>query len=114
MRIRLAIACVVVLGTAGTASAQEGWTGPRQVTNVGCHLNDGTCWAKLTGATFGPAACDQFAEVRWNQLTTANGRAWLTLFTAAQATGTSVHVYVQGCFASQPQYPTFIYGIVGD
>jgi hypothetical protein len=58
----------------------------------------------------GPANC-RHTSIRWNERNDPNGKSILSLLTAAFLAGKTVSFYTNDtlCYASQPEYPTFIY-----
>jgi hypothetical protein len=84
-------------------------SGKREITLVGCHNYDNTCFLSLAGDPVGPEEC-QSNSVRWNKKNDPNGEATLTLATSAFYAGKKVTVYLaNSCYADQPKYPTPLY-----
>lgn len=98
------VAAMAVL--AGQAQASS--TGKRQIVAIACHNDANICIARLSGAAFGPPAC-QSTEVRWNEKNDPGGHSSLSLLTAAFLAGKTVEFSIRDdkCFTEQPLYPTF-------
>lgn len=94
-----------------TPSAAGTTTGYRNILDFGCHKNDGTCYVTIDGAAVGDITCTS-NSVRWDSKNDVNGKTWLALIMAAKAQGKRVSFYIDGCYASQPMFPTFGYGVI--
>ncbi|GLQ75931.1 hypothetical protein [Vibrio penaeicida] len=95
----------VLLMTSHFATASSGW---REITQLGCHLNDGTCYATLDTAV-GPSKC-RSTSIRWNKDNAASGKETLSLLMTASAAGKKVRFnVVEQCYGN---YPTFNYIVV--
>ncbi|WP_155400613.1 hypothetical protein [Vibrio nigripulchritudo] len=95
-----------MLLTSNVALAKgSGW---RDIKQIGCHLNDGTCYATLD-TTVGPAQC-RSSSIRWNKDTAASGKETLSLLMTASTAGKKVSFnVVDTCYGN---YPTFNYIVV--
>lgn len=88
----------------------SGGTGWRSITAFGCHLTDGTCYFDISGTAVGPEGCHK-RNIRFNNLTSPNGKTWLSLIQIAIATGKQVNFNIATrCYSNQPAYPTFRWG----
>jgi len=97
-----------------SANANTGSTGWRTVTVMGCHLTDGTCYFNIDGDPVGPEEC-KGNNVRFNVLTSPNGKTWLSMLEAAYLTKRQVNLsIINTCYADQPVYPTFNYGSIAN
>jgi hypothetical protein len=95
---------VLVLVLPGQASAAN--TGLRTITNLGCHLNDDTCWVNFTGDAAGPAQC-RTTEARFSA-GSPGGKNLLALLTGAFLSGKQVNfgVHDTTCYPANSAYPT--------
>ncbi len=90
-------------------SASTGGTGWREISEIGCHLNDGTCYVTLD-IPVGPSNCHNHS-IRWNKNNSDSGKETLSLLMAASAAGKKVTFYVSdSCYDGY--HPTFTYMIV--
>jgi len=86
-------------------------SGPRKITEIGCHAGDNTCFVGVDGAVVGPASCSG-VSIRWDSSSSA-GKNQLSLLMAAYMAGKSVNFYIlDGCYSAQTTYPTFGYSVV--
>lgn len=97
------IFALVLGGLVATSHAGAKGTGQRTINSIGCHVDDGTCYAYI-GSAVGPAEC-QHESLRWNN-DAVNGKATLSLLMAAFAAGHKVDFYISGCMYG---FPTFSY-----
>ncbi|MFY0563292.1 hypothetical protein ACN28E_05565 [Archangium lansingense] len=105
-RAMLLSAVVVALALPGQAQATG--TGLRTITNIGCHLNNNTCWVDISGSAVGPANC-RATSIRFN-ITAPNGKNIFSLMTAAFLAGKQVSFELPDtCYVDQPIYPTLTY-----
>ena len=83
-----------------------GYTGLRTITNVGCHLNDTTCWVEIAGPAVGPEICRN-NNLRFST-NSPNGKNILSLVTAAFLAGKQVNLNFPDttCYADQSPFPT--------
>jgi len=94
------------------AALGEG-TSWRNVLDVGCHMNDGTCFALLDGAPVGESFGCASKQVRWS-VDAHMGKHHLSMMLLALKTGGTARVNLSGCYAQrnvegvQP-WPTFSY-----
>lgn len=78
----------------------------REILDMGCHLNDNTCYVTLSGEAVGPEGCKAI-NVRWNESSTANGKNILALLTTAFVAEKNVKLRItDSCYGI---YPTFDY-----
>ncbi|HIF9111852.1 TPA: hypothetical protein ACX6SN_002058 [Photobacterium damselae] len=85
--------------------AATGGTGWRDITEIGCHLNDGTCYVSLD-IPVGPTNCHS-NSVRWNKDHSDSGKETLSLLMAASAAGKKVNFHISdSCYGA---FPTFNY-----
>jgi len=88
------------------------WSGYRTVKTFGCHKGDGTCYVDIGGlAVTGASGCTS-NSVRWDAQKDTNGKSWLALVMLAKSLNKKIGFYVNGCYASQPAFPTFAYGFI--
>ena len=92
-----------------SALSKEGETGWRNITLMGCHLTDGSCFIHIDGPAVGPENC-KGNDIRFSVLDSPNGKIWLSLAQGAYVTEKQISFYIKGCYAKQPSYPTFTYG----
>lgn len=86
----------------------EGSIGPRKILNIGCHLNDTTCYVTVEGSAVGPTQCSN-TSIRWNESSSPGGKNTLALLMGAHMSGKPVLFYIlDTCYASSI-YPTFSY-----
>lgn len=84
-------------------------TGFRNITSVGCHRSDGTCFIIVDGSGFygGGATCSEIRnEVRFSTEDANGKRNYMTLLSAYMV-GKKVSFYVNGCYVNQPAFQTF-------
>lgn len=85
--------------------SSTGSTGWREISEIGCHLNDGTCYVSLD-INVGPSNCHG-SSVRWNKEHSDSGKETLSLLMAASAAGKKVNFYISdSCYGA---FPTFNY-----
>lgn len=88
---------LVVVGDADAAEYVSG----RQITNIGCHHGDGTCFVTLDGAPFGAnEGCSQgpaHNQFRFDNADTPHGRRTYASLLMAFTTGRRVSVAIYGC-----------------
>lgn len=90
-------------------NAQTGDTGAREITSIGCHKEDNTCYFQISGSTVGPSACNDIT-LRFNSELDKNGKNTLSLLTAAYFANKKVILnVVDKCYLYQPTFPTFNY-----
>ena len=78
----------------------------RHIMEIGCHLNDGTCYVTIDGEQVGPESCKS-TSIRWNKETSVSGKETFSLLMTAFAAGHLVQFRVlDSCYES---YPTFSY-----
>ena len=83
-------------------------TGKRNINDIGCHLNDGTCYVSITGDPVGPSSCHS-RSVRWNK-DSHSGKETLSLLMTAFTAGKQAGFYISdSCYSRQPHFPTFRY-----
>lgn len=83
-------------------------TGPREIKQVGCHLNDSTCYVTLDKSV-GPDSCNS-TSIRWNKDHSDSGKETLSLIMAAAASGNKVSFEISDeCYINQKTFPTFYY-----
>lgn len=106
-RAMLLSAAVAALVLPGQALAEG--TGLRTIANIGCHTEDNTCWADISGAPVGPASC-RGTSLRFST-NSANGKNILSLLTSAFLAGKQVNFYVHDsvCYSAQPVFPSIAY-----
>lgn len=104
------LAALAILIFNNSASAVT--TGPRAILDYGCHLIDTTCYVTLAGNAVGGGNCIS-TSIRWDSSTVA-GKNWLALITTAYTAGKKVNLEVVGCYANQPSFPTFQWGVVSN
>jgi len=71
----------------------------RKITTIGCHHVDGTCYASLSGETFGNTLSCPYKNVnqfRFDASTTNGKRTYASLY-AAYLSKKFVDVYLDGC-----------------
>jgi hypothetical protein len=89
-----------------TSIAQS--SGPRTITQVGCHRHDHICYIVISGAAVGPEECKS-TSIRWNK-NDPNGEAIFTLVTSAFYADKQIQFTPSNsCFVSQSNYPTMSY-----
>lgn len=89
-------------------SAEE-TTGYRKILDIGCHSSDGTCYATLSGNSFGAQQNCSFGntnEFRFDS-TTIHGRRTCASLLSAFLTNKPVSVTFAGCFNGT--WPTIAY-----
>jgi hypothetical protein len=93
---------LALLGVAGAGHAAE-YMSQRQITSLGCHSGDGTCFVTLDGALFGknepcaanyPTGINQF---RFDNGDTPSGRRAYASLMAAFLAGKRVDIAISGC-----------------
>ena len=83
-------------------------SGPRSITQVGCHRYNNVCYVAISGDPVGPEGCSSIS-VRWNK-NEANGEAILTLATSAFYADKQVKLSIPAtCFVTQDTFPTLSY-----
>ncbi|BCL73243.1 exported hypothetical protein [Vibrio nigripulchritudo MADA3029] len=103
--IQLTMISSMLLTSNVALAKSSGW---RDIKEIGCHLNDGTCYANLDAAV-GPAKCNS-TSIRWNKDNAASGKETLSLLMTASAAGKKVRFnVVDTCYGI---YPTFNYIVV--
>ncbi|WP_419243679.1 hypothetical protein ACN08P_09000 [Photobacterium leiognathi subsp. mandapamensis] len=96
---------LLVIFSSSSYSASTGATGWREISEIGCHLGDGTCYVTLD-IPVGPSNCNS-SSIRWNKDHSDSGKETLSLLIAASAAGKKVNFYVSGnCYGN---FPTFLY-----
>ncbi|MDX1303031.1 hypothetical protein [Photobacterium sp.] len=99
---------IVLLITSAFATASTP-SGVREIETIGCHKVDNTCYVTIKGPAVGPVEC-QNNSVRFNDANDANGKASLSLITAAYFAGKKVSLAISDkCYLHQNIYPTFDY-----
>ncbi len=94
----------ILLITLPSAVFADTNSGSREIQQIGCHLNDGTCYVYIDGAAVGPSQCNN-TSLRWNKDSANSGTEMLSLLMAAFAAGKKVNFrVVDTCYGS---YPTF-------
>ena len=90
---------LTLLSQNSMAITVSGW---RTIVDMGCHTVDSICFLTLSGAAVGPAQCSQ-PELRWNQETMPNAKAFFAQMTAAFLAGRQVNIAVHDiCYADWP------------
>lgn len=85
-----------------SATGDSGW---RDISHIGCHLNDGTCYVSLD-IDVGPAECSS-NSIRWNKDNAASGKEIFSLLMAASAANKKVSFHIsEQCYGN---FPTFSY-----
>lgn len=87
----------------------EETTGYRKILDIGCHVSDGTCYATLSGSSFGAQQNCSFGntnEFRFDS-TSIHGRRTYTSLLSAFLTNKPVSVTFAGCFNGT--WPTITY-----
>lgn len=91
------------------ANAQTGNSGAREITSIGCHKEDNTCFFQISGSPVGPSSCNE-TSVRFNSALDKNGENTLSLLTAAYFANKKVTLnIVDECYLYQQNFPTFNY-----
>ncbi|MBY3789041.1 MULTISPECIES: hypothetical protein [Photobacterium] len=85
-----------------SATGDSGW---RDISQIGCHLNGGTCYVSLD-INVGPAECSS-NSIRWNKDSSTAGKEIFSLLMAASAANKKVSFQVSDqCYGN---FPTFSY-----
>lgn len=108
--IRIFFSILLFIGSNGAISSET--TGYRNITDMGCHNVDATCYISLDGnpVTGGGPSCVS-NSLRWSTATVW-GKNWLALIMSAKAQGKMITFFVSSCYSSQAAYPTFDYGSI--
>ena len=101
---------IILMSLPWFATANSGGTGWRNITSLGCHLTDGTCYFNIDGAPVGAESCTN-NNVRFDVLNSPNGKTWLSLLQQAYASKTRVSLNINACYGNS-NYPTFNYGAI--
>jgi hypothetical protein len=103
MKVAALLVVMVVLAFPGQALAVS--TGSRNITNIGCHLGDDTCWIDISGSAVGPSGCTS-NQIRFS-VNSTNGKSVFSLLTAAFLAGKQVNLEVTNtCYLGNTVYPT--------
>ncbi len=87
-------------------------SGYRFINNIGCHLNDGTCYVYVDGDAVGPTDCSS-NSIRWNKDNANSGKETLSLLMTAAIARKKVNFQISNsCYKYQAGYPTFTYIIL--
>ena len=85
-----------------------GGSGYRYIINMGCHINDNTCYVYVSGAAVGPSTSCTSTSIRWNRGASPNGESTLELLKSALISHKLVNFEISSyCYPLQNNYPTF-------
>ena len=83
------------------------YSGPRKITQIGCHTNWEVCYVGFDGPSIGPTGCNS-NSIRWLAISAVNGKNTLALLTSAYMAGKMVNFFVSDtCLAADLRFPTF-------
>lgn len=94
------------LSNTGMSAESSGF---RNITDLGCHNGDGTCYISLDGAPVTGASGCSSNSIRWDSRNDANGKATLALMMMAKSLNLKVLVYTSSCYPLQPAFPQIQY-----
>jgi len=88
-----------------------GHTGPKKILEVGCHKEDGTCFATIEGGAVGPSSC-RSGSIRWSTAD-ANGKSILSLLLGAYLAEKPANFWIiDSCFSGNTSFPTFSFVVL--
>ncbi len=107
---------IIGMATIGFASpsiaAVHEDTGPRTITNIGCHSFDNTCFVDVDGPIVGAnQGCNFFGnQIRWDNNDSSEGKRTYSTFLAAFLAGKKINIHIYGC--SIQSFPRVIWYLV--